>query len=111
MDISWTLSLRFALDIAQGIGYLQGNTLPDYLPNKGRPKSTGGPFGLKESECTDKVAGPQTRYVISIQCLIHFLDCAKISDFGTAKIVYEPIVGTMVENPVWLAPGLSILQS
>jgi len=30
--------------------------------------------------------------------------CCKIADFGTSQSVYEPIVGCLVENPVWQAP-------
>ena len=44
---------------------------------------------------------------VLIKSLDPMQDCAKISDFGTAKLVYEPIVGTMVENPIWLAPEVS----
>lgn len=33
--------------------------------------------------------------------------CVKLTDFGVSQVVYEPIEGKVVENPVWMAPEIS----
>jgi serine/threonine protein kinase len=100
--ITWCLRLKFALDIANGVNYLQSMEL-FFVVLFVRLLSIHNPF------CPNLVAHrPPIAHIDlkSPNILLHALDhqaavCAKIADFGTSQEIVTPIVDKIVDNPIW----------